>query len=367
MARGLAPDRYLFAMVVVLVATGLLMIYSASAMQIYSPSSGGPEDPNHFLFKQSLALIVGAAMAFAVHAIDYRELNRISIAAAGMTSVVILLIGALLSKPINGTHRWINLGKFSLQPSEFAKIAVVIAIAALLSRREGEVESPFRTLLPSAGIVALPVLLVLAQPDFGTALSYFAITGVMLFVAGLRFRWFLGSALILLPPLAGYMWSASYRRDRILAFLNVEADPLGKGFHAIQSLIAVGTGGWHGLGLGSGKQKLFFLPYPHTDFIYAIVGEELGLIGCVAVLAVFGVLFARGLRAAVHAPDSFGRLVAVGLSAMIMFQALLNISVVLVLVPTKGIPLPFISYGGSALWADLIAVGILLNISQHAP
>ena len=170
----------------------------------------------------------------------------------------------------------------------------------------------------------------------------------------------------LVPTLSAYVWMAQYRRDRLLAFLHPEADPLGKGFHAMQSLIAVGTGGLTGLGLGEGKQKLFFLPYPYTDFIYAIVGEELGLVGCVAVLALFGLVFARGVRAAVNAPDSFGRLLGIGLSVMIVAQALLNISVVLALVPTKGIPLPFLSYGGSALWADLLAVGILLNLSQHA-
>ncbi|MGZ5426248.1 MAG: FtsW/RodA/SpoVE family cell cycle protein, partial [Thermoanaerobaculia bacterium] len=186
------------------------------------------------------------------------------------------------------------------------------------------------------------------------------------FFAGLPLKYFLGSALLLVPTLSAFVWTAQYRRDRLMAFLHPEADPLGRGFHAIQSLIAVGTGGVTGLGLGHGKQKLFFLPYPYTDFIYAIVGEELGLIGCAAVLALFGFLFARGVRAAANAPDSFGRLLGIGFSVMIVVQALVNISVVLSLLPTKGIPLPFLSYGGSALFCDLLAVGILLNLSQHA-
>src|SRR5205085_4166392 len=175
------------------------------------------------------------------------------------------------------------------------------------------------------------------------AISYFLIAGAMMFFAGLRGRWFLGAAVLLIPTFAAYIHGASYRRDRILAFLHPEADPLGKGFQAIQSLIAVGTGGVTGLGLGHGKQKLFFLPYPYTDFIYAIVGEELGLIGCAVVLVLFGLVFARGIRAAVHAPDSFGRLLGVGLSVMIVVQALVNVSVVLSIFPTKGIPLPFLS------------------------
>jgi len=227
-------------------------------------------------------------------------------------------------------------------------------------------DHPTRTLLPAAALVSLLSGLVLLQPDFGTAFSYFAVAAAMLFFAGLPFRWFAGAALLVVPTLSAYVWSAPYRRDRILAFLHPEADPLGKGFQAIQSLIAVGTGGVTGLGLGHGKQKLFFLPYPYTDFIYAIVGEELGLLGCAAVLALFGIVFARGIRAASNAPDQFGRLLGIGLSVMIVIQALVNVSVVLALLPTKGIPLPFMSYGGSALWADLLAVGILLNLSQHS-
>jgi cell division protein FtsW len=275
-------------------------------------------------------------------------------------------VAVLFRSPINGTRRWIDLKVMSVQPSEFGKVALAIALAALLSRRADELEHPTRTLLPVAGMLGGLASLVLLEPDLGTAISYFLIAAAVLFFAGLRLRWFLGAAVLLIPTFAAYIRSASYRRDRILAFLHPEADPLGKGFQTIQSLIAVGSGGVTGLGLGHGKQKLFFLPYPYTDFIYAIVGEELGLIGCAAVLGLFGLVFARGIRAAVHAPTSFGRLLGIGLAVMIVVQALVNVSVVLSLVPTKGIPLPFLSYGGSALWADLLAIGILLNISQHS-
>jgi cell division protein FtsW len=366
MARKLAFDRLLFGSVVLLVFTGLLMIYSASAMQIYLPTSAAPAGAYFFVLKQTVAVVIGGIAAFAAMSIDYRRLNDARVVALGLVLLAGALVTVLFRAPVNGARRWLALGIVSIQPSEFAKIGLVVALAALLSRREGEITHPTRTLLPILGLVGLLAGLVLLEPDFGTAFTYFVIAAAMLYFAGLPAKYFLGSALLLVPTLSAFVWTAQYRRDRLMAFLHPEADPLGKGFHAIQSLIAVGTGGVTGLGLGHGKQKLFFLPYPYTDFIYAIVGEELGLIGCVAVLALFGFLFARGVRAAANAPDAFGRLLGIGLSVMIVVQALVNISVVLSLLPTKGIPLPFLSYGGSALWADLVAVGILLNLSQHA-
>jgi cell division protein FtsW len=367
MARKLALDRILFASVVLLIGIGLVMIYSASAMQIYLPAAGGPSHAYFFVVKQAIAVLLGAGLAWAAMSIDYRRWNDPRGIAIALSLLVIALTVVLFRAPINGTRRWIDLHFMSVQPSEFAKVGLVVALAALLSRREGRVEDFKQTLLPVAGLLTLFGGLVLAQPDFGTALSYFGVAAAMLFFAGLRVRWFVGASFLALPSVTAYVWHAAYRRDRILSFLHPESDPLGKGFQTIQSLIAVGTGGITGLGIGHGKQKLFFLPYPYTDFIYAIVGEELGLIGCSFVLALFGLVFARGLRAAENAPDSFGRLLGVGLSVMIVVQALVNISVVLAVLPTKGIPLPFLSYGGSALWADLLAVGILLNLSQHAP
>ncbi|HUM01903.1 MAG TPA: putative lipid II flippase FtsW [Thermoanaerobaculia bacterium] len=366
MARKLASDRVLFVAVVLLVLTGLLMIYSASAMQIYLPAAGAPALPYFFLVKQGIAVLLGAGLMTGALLVDYRHLNRPRLVALALIVLAATLVAVLFRTPVNGTRRWIDLGILSVQPSEFAKLGLVLALAAFLSRREAEIAHPTRTLLPIAGLLAFFAGLVLLQPDFGTAVTYFVIAAAMLYFAGLPFRWFALGTVLVLPTLTAYVLSAQYRRDRILAFLHPEADPLGKGFQSLQSLIAVGTGGLTGLGLGEGKQKLFFLPYPYTDFIYAIVGEELGLIGCVSVLALFGVVFARGVRAAANAPDSFGRLLGVGLSVMIVAQALVNISVVLALLPTKGIPLPFLSYGGSALWTNLLAIGVLLNLSQHA-
>jgi cell division protein FtsW len=366
MAKKLASDRLIFVPVILLVGMGLLMIYSASAMQIYLPAAGATSHPYYFLIKQGVAVALGALLAWGAASVDYRRLDHPRLIAFALGGLFLALVAVLFRAPINGTRRWIDMKVMSVQPSEFGKVALVVALAALLSRREEEIEHPTRTLLPVAALLGLFAGLVLLEPDFGTAVSYFLVASAMLFFAGLRLRWFMGAALLVVPTAAAYIWSASYRRDRILTFLHPEADPLGKGFQTIQSLIAVGTGGVTGLGLGHGKQKLFFLPYPYTDFIYAIVGEELGLVGCAVVLVLFGLFFARGIRAAIHAPDSFGRLLGVGLSVMIVVQALVNVSVVLSLFPTKGIPLPFLSYGGSALWADLLAVGILLNVSQHS-
>ena len=208
--------------------------------------------------------------------------------------------------------------------------------------------------------------LVLAEPDLGTTLALGLILVAMLFSAGLDLRYFALVGLPLLPALYWFVFHSTYRHNRVLAFLNPYADPLGKGFQILQSYIAVGTGGITGVGLMEGKQKLFFLPEPQTDFIFAVVGEELGLLGTLAIVAAFGVILVRGLRAAGGCKDDFGRLLAIGLTVMIVGQALVNMSVVLGLLPTKGIPLPFVSYGGSSLLVNLVAVGILLNISQQA-
>ncbi len=366
MAKKLASDRFLFLPVLALCALGLLMIYSASAMQTHLPTPGAPKTPTYFFAKQLVFLLVGLALVFSAMAFDYKKLNDPIKIAIVYGAVCLSLVAVLFTNPINGARRWLPLGLASLQPSEFAKVALAVAVAAFLSRRESEIDHPTRTLLPAIALVAVPGALVLIEPDFGTALTYGVLVAAMLFYAGLRLRWLLSALAVSLPVIAFMILRSPYRRERLTTFLSPDADPFGSGFHILQSLIAVGTGGVTGLGVGEGRAKLFFLPYPYTDFIYAIIGEELGLLGCVCVLALFGLVVARGLRAAENAPDSFGRLLGVGLTVMIGVQAFVNISVVLGLVPTKGIPLPFVSYGGSALLADLISVGILLNLSQHS-
>jgi cell division protein FtsW len=279
--------------------------------------------------------------------------------------VALGLIVALFQSPINGTHRWIQLPWFQLQPSEFAKPAIILFIASFLARRDERINDLTTTLLPLGFVLALVAGLVLLGRDFGTAMTLVFVAAGMIYVAGLSLR-YVAIIAVAFVPLAGYFAvSAAYRRERLLTFLNPEADPLGKGFHAMQSLIAIGTGGFQGLGIGNGRQKLFFLPEPHTDFIFAIICEELGFLGALGLLAALVLLVWRGLRVARYSQDRFAFHAAIGCTLMIAIQALINVSVVLCLLPTKGLPLPLVSYGGSSLVACLMAVGLLLNFSQQ--
>jgi cell division protein FtsW len=271
----------------------------------------------------------------------------------------------LFSAPINGTRRWFGFGGLGVQPSEFAKIGCVLFTALILERRMHRIDELSYSLLPIGIVIGGMVGLILLQPDFGTAVSLLMIVGVMVFAAGLHYRYFVGTLLAIAPVIYVVLVSEPYRRRRLLAFWDPWADPLGDGFQIIQSLIAVGTGGVFGRGLMEGVQKLFYLPEPHTDFIFAVIGEELGLVGATATLVCFCLIAWRGTRIALRAPDSFGSFVALGLTAMIVVQAFVNMSVVLGLMPTKGIPLPLVSAGGSSLLISLLGMGMLLNISQH--
>ena len=275
------------------------------------------------------------------------------------------LVAVLFSPPVHNARRWFAVGGLGIQPSELAKLTAIFFCAALLERRMHRINEVGYSLLPIGGVVVCLVGLILLEPDFGTSMSLAAIAAVMVFAAGLNYRLILGSVLCAVPPIAFLVMGTGYRRQRVLTFLNPWDDPLGAGFQIIQSLIAVGTGGVWGKGLMNGVQKLFYLPEPHTDFIYSVIAEELGLVGATAVLLCFCVITWRGLRVALRAPDRFGTFLALGLTTMIAVQAFVNISVVLGLMPTKGIPLPFISAGGSSLLINLLGMGILLNVSQH--
>jgi cell division protein FtsW len=277
----------------------------------------------------------------------------------------LLLIAVLFSAPVNGSRRWFSLGPLGIQPSELAKLAAILFTAAVLERRMHRINELQYSLLPVAIVVGVLVGLILIEPDLGTAASLLAVVGLMVFVAGLSYRYLIGSVLLALPTLYVLVWSSEYRRRRFLAFLDPWADRLGDGFQIIQSIIAIGTGGVTGKGLMAGVQKLFYLPEPHTDFIFAVISEELGLVGATIVVACFCVITWRGLRTTMRAPDAFGAILALGLTMMVALQAFVNISVVMGLMPTKGIPLPLVSNGGSSLLVNLVAIGVLLNISQH--
>jgi cell division protein FtsW len=363
MARKLKSDRLLFIATLALVCASLVMVYSSSAvigLEQYK------QRPSYFLWKQSVFALLGFVVMQVLMRVDYRRYRQPAVIWTALGLLAVALVAVLFGPRINGARRWFGIAGIGVQPSEFAKIVVIFFVAAILERRMDRIDDLRYSLLPVGVVLGCIVALIMLQPDLGTALSIILIVSVMVFAAGINYRYILGLILVSLPAAYIVLISADYRRRRMTVFLDPWSDPLGDGFQVIQSLIAVGTGGIFGRGLMAGVQKLYYLPYPHTDFIYAVIGEELGLIGTTLVLACFCVIAWRGLRTAMRAPDRFGSFLAVGLTAMVIVQAFFNISVVLGLLPTKGIPLPFVSFGGSSLLMSMLGMGILLNVSQHA-
>jgi cell division protein FtsW len=368
MPRRLENDRWLFGVTLALCLLGAVMIYSASAVtadQQYGRSY-------IFLLRQAAWLLLGLLGMFALMRMDYRRLREPAVVYPTIFLVLLMLVGAFFLDKSHATHRWIRLGPVGIQPSELAKLAVVLYLAWFLDmKRRGASSMEFRsedflhTILPAAGPILVGVVLILVEPDLGTSVDIVLVTAAILFVAGLSWKWLVTGAAAALPILYLLITHVTYRQARLMAFLDPGSDPQGSGFQLLQSLIAVGSGGFTGVGLMESKQKLFYLPEAHTDFIYAVICEELGFVGALVVIALFVVYGWRGLRAAFGAPDGFGRLLALGITAMVLCQALINFAVVLGMVPTKGIPLPFISYGGSSLLVMLLATGVLLNISQQ--
>ncbi len=369
MPRRLENDRWLFGVTLSLCLLGAVMIYSASAVtadQQYGRSY-------IFLLRQSAWLILGLFGMFALMRTDYRRLREPAVVYTAVCVVLLMLVGTFFLDKSHATHRWIKFGPVGIQPSELAKLAVILYLAWFLDlKRRNSAAMDFckedflQTILPAVGPILVFVLLILLQPDLGTSVDIVLIATAILFVAGLSWKWIAVGAAVALPMLYLLITHVSYRQARLMAFLDPDSDPLGAGFQLLQSLIAVGSGGLTGVGLMESKQKLFYLPEAHTDFIYAVICEELGFIGAILIIGLFAVYGWRGLRAAFSAPDGFGRLLALGITAMVLSQALINFAVVLGMVPTKGIPLPFISYGGSSLLVMLLATGVLLNISQQA-
>ncbi|HEY0781362.1 MAG TPA: putative lipid II flippase FtsW [Thermoanaerobaculia bacterium] len=360
MAKKLAFDKVLFTTVVLLLFFGLVMVFSASAALARDHEAW----LNPYLVKQAVAACIGLGLMVWLMHFDYRRLGQPIVIYTLLALAVVLLVGVLFSPQMNGTRRWFFVSRLSLQPSELAKLALIPFLAYLIDRRKGQVNQ-LSFLVPAGLMTGLTAALILLEPDMGTAVLLLATALLMIFLAGLDWRWMAG-ALLLVPPVGWAMVMAQpYRRERFLTFLDPDKDPLGSGFQALQSLIAVGSGGLTGLGPGKSVQKLYFLPHPESDFIFSIVAEELGLIGACVLVAIFAVLAWRGLKAGAKAPDLFGRYLGWGLTAVLTIQALINVSVTIALLPTKGIPLPFISYGGSSLVVTLCACGILLNVSQH--
>jgi cell division protein FtsW len=362
MARKLKPDRILFIVTLVLVSIGIAMVFSSSA--IVAKEKFG--DPNYFSFKQLIFATLGLAVMFVVMKVDYHTYRKPAVVFSALAIVVAMLVLVFFLAAAANTHRWIQLAGFSVQPSELAKLSLIFFLAYFLEKRKGKVNDLKFTLIPVAIIVAVLAGLIVLQPDLGTAISLLVICAVLLFVAGLDLRWIAAAVIFAVPTFYLLVFRVAYRRERMLAFLDPWSAPLGRGYQIIQSIYAVASGGIAGLGFMEGKQKLFYLPEAHTDFIFAVVGEEAGLIGTCAILILFSVFLWRGLRTSMRAPDLFGFYLALGITTMVCVQAFINMSMVLGLLPTKGIPLPFLSYGGSSFVVMLAAVGILLNVSQQS-
>jgi len=362
MARKLAPDKWLFAATVGLTLFGVVMVYSASA--IVAQKENGNQF--HYVLKQGMWVAIGFFVMLLAMQFNYQQLKSRRIVYALLVICMIGLVSVFGFSTVNGAHRWIKLPGVSLQPSEVSKLALIIFLAYFLEKRAGEEGDFWRTFVPCGVVTGCLAALVVIEPDFGTAMMLVLIFTVVIYTAGARVLHLAMAAAPALMVAAGLLVFVPWRLKRLVTFLDPWADQQGAGFQVVQSLIAIGSGGTNGLGFAQGKQKMLFLPFAHSDFIFAVVGEELGLVGAIAVVAVFGLFLWRGVRTALLAPDRFGMLLSLGIVTSIVAQALFNISVVLSLVPTKGIPLPFISYGGSSLLPTLAAVGILLNVSQHA-
>jgi cell division protein FtsW len=361
-AKRVGIDKWLFGSTLLLVVIGVVMVFSASA--VMADESFG--SPYFFLFRQLGWAVAGLAAMAVLMNVDYRRWKKPGVVFTLLGLTTLLLAGVFFFDRSHHTHRWIHYRGMSLQPSELAKPALILFLAFFLADRTKSIDDWRHTLLPAFIPSALFTVLIALQPDLGTALVCLGVSAAILYIAGVRLRYFTYSLVPIVPALCYLLIAVPWRLQRMIVFLFPGRDPQGAGFHINQSLIAVGTGGITGLGLMEGKQKLFYLPEPHTDFIYAVSAEELGLIGAVFIALLFFVFAWRGFRAGLRSRDNFGRFLACGITSMIVLQAFFNMSVVLALLPTKGIPLPFISYGGSSLFVMLASVGVLLNITQQA-
>lgn len=362
MAKRVGVDKWLFGITLSLVVIGLVMVFSASAVVANAKYSS----PYAFVLKQSGGAIAGMLTMSLLMQVNYRHYNKPTFIFPAMAITTLLLLVVFFLPGSHGTHRWIRFGGFlTFQPSEMAKPVLVLFLAWFLQNRMHQIEDWRKTILPAALPSLIFIALIVKQPDLGTALVCAGVTALMLYLAGMDFKYLIYAGIAASPILYFLLFRVAWRRQRMLAFINPEADPQKSGFHIIQSLIAIGTGGLYGDGYMEGRQKLFYLPEAHTDFIFANIAEELGFIGGFVIICLFIALGYRGLRIAVLLKDPFARFVAFGLTTTILVQAFFNISVVLALLPTKGIPLPFISYGVTSLFFMLASMGILLNITRE--
>jgi cell division protein FtsW len=363
MAYKPTNDRILFVTTSLLTIFGLVMVYSASSVVASSQYGAG----SYYFLRQLAFALAGYFALVVLMNVDYHYWHKDRVVRIALIVSVLSLIAVLGMPKVNGAHRWVRIGNLpSFQPSELAKLVIIVFVAAFLHKYQPDINRFWSRLLPCTAAIALVAALICVEPDLGQAVCVVLITGIVLLIAGLSWRYIAAAAILVLPVLYFAVIRVPYRWDRIKSFLDPFDDPLGSGWQIVQSLTAVGSGGILGVGLGAGNQKLFFLPEAHSDFIFAVIGEEIGLIGTCIVTVAFLLFFYRGLRIALRAPDSFGFYLGLGITLMVTIQAFINISMVLAMMPTKGIALPFISQGGSSLLLNLLATGILLNISHYA-
>ncbi|HLU21993.1 stage V sporulation protein E [Lederbergia graminis] len=358
-----APDFILILATFLLLSIGLIMVYSASAVAANYHFS----DSFFFAKRQLLFAGVGIIAMFVIMYVDYwviKKWVKPILIICFILLIAVLIPGVGMTR--NGSTSWIGVGAFSIQPSEFMKLAMIAFLAKFLSENQRYITTVKKGLLPSLSLVFIAFGLIMLQPDLGTGTVMVGTCILMIFTAGARILHFAVLGLVGVAGFVGLVISAPYRIARITSFLDPWQDPLGSGFQIIQSLYAIGPGGLFGLGLGESRQKFFYLPEPQTDFIFAVIAEELGFIGGSVILLLFALLLWRGIRVALGAPDLFGSFLAVGIISMIAIQVMINIGVVIGLMPVTGITLPFLSYGGSSLTLMLMAVGILLNISRYS-
>lgn len=361
-AAARVADPWILLSALMLTGIGLVMVFSASS----ALASKRYLDAAYFFKHQIFHVAAGLGLMVFLASRDYQRLKGL---AYPVLFVIMLLLVLVLIPGVGhragGASRWLRLGLVSIQPSEFAKLGLVLYLAYSLSEHANQVKSLSRGFLPHLGMAALITLPVLAEPDLGMSVTLMTIATVMLFVAGTRVSYLLGLALMATPALYYLIVKVSYRMERLTAFLNPWDDPLGRSFQIVHSFMALGSGGILGVGLGGSMQKLFYLPEPHTDFIFSVLGEELGLWGVLLVLSLFLVLVWRGVLVALDARDLFGTYLALGATLIIGLQSFVNAGVVMGLLPTKGLTMPFISYGGSAMVANFACVGLLLSVAGH--
>ena len=361
MAYKPSGDKVLFFTAGFLLIFGLVMVYSASSIRAAQKFG----DSSYYFLPQLMYAGIGLTFLLVLTKMNYRIWQKPKILLILVSSSLLLLLFVYTQPELNGAHRWLRFGKLSFQPSEIAKLVGLMFAAWYLQKYESEINQPIRRLLPLGLVIGLFARLIAKEPDLGQAVCLCLIVAIMLFVAGLSWRYFAGAIILAIPAFYFFVVNSRFRWGRMQVFLDPFHDPMGYGWQIRNSLIAIGSGGISGLGLGAGKHKLYWVPEAPSDFIYTVIGEEIGLIGTSLVVLAFLVYFYRGMRVVLRSQDRFGFYLGLGITLMVVMQGFINISMVLSMMPTKGIALPFMSQGGSSLLLNLMATGVLLNLSYQ--